>query len=65
MTSTRSRCRQALGLALLVGMTTLAGCADLPRPVTKTTTTEQTTTTTPRPAVSTTTTTTMHQTQHP
>ena len=64
MKSTPSRSRQALGLALLVGMAALAGCADPPAPVTRTTTTEQTTTTAPRPTVSTTTTTT-HQTQHP
>jgi hypothetical protein len=65
MTSIRSRFGLALGLALLGGTATLAGCGSSPTPVSQTTTTERTTTMAPPPPVSSTTTTTTQQVQRP
>jgi hypothetical protein len=65
MTSTKSRFSLALGLALLGGTATLAGCGSSPEPVSQTTTTERTTTMVQPPPTATTTTTTSQQIQRP
>jgi hypothetical protein len=65
MITTKSRFSLALGLAVLGGTATLAGCGSSPAPVSQTTTTERTTTMVQPPPMSSSTTTTTQQVQRP
>jgi hypothetical protein len=65
MTNTKSRFGLALGLALLGGTATLAGCGSSPEPVSQTTTTERSSTMVQPPPMASTTTTTTQQVQRP